>query len=113
MNVTDWKTRLDEMDHSKGTTNRMIQTAMKAEIMALRKALRKQTARAERASQRAKEWRAHANRFQKLAAERKEDDHERKRISAAPIQREPGGVRQEVGRDFQTRWAGGRSPFDV
>lgn len=36
-----------------------------------------------------------------------------KRISAAPVQREPRRVRQEVGRDFQTRWAGGRSPFDI
>lgn len=44
---------------------------------------------------------------------RKEIEHERKRIEPAPIQREPRRVRQEVGRDIQTRWAGGRSPFDV
>jgi hypothetical protein len=35
-----------------------------------------------------------------------------KRISAAPVQREPRRVRQKVGRDFQTRWSGGRNPFD-
>lgn len=44
---------------------------------------------------------------------RKEIEHERKRIKPAPVQREPRRVRQEVGRDIQTRWAGGRSPFDV
>ena len=35
-----WQARLEEMDHSKGTTNKMIQKAMLAEIMALRKLLR-------------------------------------------------------------------------
>lgn len=44
---------------------------------------------------------------------RKEIEDERKRIEPAPVQREPRGVRQEVGRDFQTRWVGGRSPFDI
>lgn len=44
---------------------------------------------------------------------RKEIKHERKRIEPSPIQREPRRVRQEVGRDFQTRWVGGRSPFDI
>lgn len=43
----------------------------------------------------------------------KEKKHERKRKRTAPIQREPGGVRQEVGRDIRTRWVGGRSPFDI
>ena len=50
---------------------------------------------------------------QRVRQIRKEIDHERKRISAAPIQREPRRVRPEVGRNFQTRWAGGRSPFDI
>lgn len=44
---------------------------------------------------------------------RKEMQHGRKRIKPAPVQREPKRVRPEVGRDFQTRWAGGRSPFDI
>lgn len=44
---------------------------------------------------------------------RKEIEDERKRKRAAPIQREPRRVRPEVGCDLQTRWAGGRSPFDV
>ena len=35
-----WQARLEEMNHSKGTTNKMIQKAMLAEIMALRKLLR-------------------------------------------------------------------------
>jgi protein-disulfide isomerase-like protein with CxxC motif len=43
----------------------------------------------------------------------KDQKHERKRIEPTPVQREPRRVRQEVGRDFQTRWAGGRSPFDI
>lgn len=50
---------------------------------------------------------------QRVRQIRKEIEHERKRIEPAPIQREPRRVRQEVGRDFQTRWSGGRSPFDV
>lgn len=41
----------------------------------------------------------------------KELNNERKRIEPTPIQREPTRVRQEVGRDIQTRWVGGRSPF--
>lgn len=50
---------------------------------------------------------------QRVRQIRKEMQDDRKRIKPAPVQREPRGVRQEVGRDFQTRWAGGRSPFDV
>ena len=66
--IPTWVQRLDAMDHSGGTTNRMIQHAMKAEIMALRKALREQTARAERNKEQAKTWRAAATRYQKKAA---------------------------------------------
>ena len=43
----------------------------------------------------------------------KEKKHERNRKRTAPIQRKPRGVRQEVGRDIRTQWAGGRSPFDI
>lgn len=35
-----WQARLEEMDHSKGTSHTMIQDAMLAEIMALRKMLK-------------------------------------------------------------------------
>ena len=44
---------------------------------------------------------------------RKELQDERKRIEPAPVQREPRRVRQEVGCDIRTRWAGGQNPFDV
>jgi hypothetical protein len=50
---------------------------------------------------------------QRVRQIRKEMQHGRKRIKPAPVQREPKRVRPEVGRDFQTRWAGGRSPFDI
>lgn len=36
MNRLPWKARLASMDHSKGTSNKMIQTAMLAEIKDLR-----------------------------------------------------------------------------
>ncbi len=85
-----YNARLMLMDHSKGTTNAMIQSAMKAEIMELRKLVRAQEkthakamaaqrralqsfirkVQAERddAKARAKTWREHATRYQKLAA---------------------------------------------
>lgn len=50
---------------------------------------------------------------QRVRQIRKEMQDGRKRKRATPVQREPRRVRQEVGRDFQTRWAGGRSPFDI
>ena len=50
---------------------------------------------------------------QRVRQIRKEMQDGRKRIKPTPVQREPKRVRQEVGRDFQTRWAGGRSPFDI
>lgn len=81
--------RLMLMDHSKGTTNAMIHSAMKAEIMELRKAVRAQekTMRSalnaqhrelsrlvkktqlerDDARARTKTWRDHAMRYQKLA----------------------------------------------
>lgn len=42
---------------------------------------------------------------------RKEMQDGRKRIKPAPVQREPRAVRKELRSDFQTQWAGGRSPF--
>jgi hypothetical protein len=73
MTVKTWQQRLDELDTSKGVSNVMRQNCMKAEILELRAALRRQTARAERASERAKTWRAHATRYQQqLAAKAKQ-----------------------------------------
>lgn len=90
--ILTYNARLMLMDHSKGTTNAMIQEAMKAEIMELRKVVRAQEktmrsalnaqhrelsrlvkkAELERddAKARAKTWRDHATRYQKLAATR-------------------------------------------
>lgn len=48
---------------------------------------------------------------QRVRQIRKEIEHERKRIKPTPIQCEPKRVRQEVGRNLQTRWVGGQSPF--
>lgn len=50
---------------------------------------------------------------QRVRQIRKEMEDGRKRKRTTPVQREPRRVRQEVGRDFQTRWVGGRSPFDI
>lgn len=68
MNVKTWQQRLDAMDTSKGVSNVMRQNCMKAEILALRAALRKETARAERNRESSKKWRAYATRYQQLAA---------------------------------------------
>ena len=48
---------------------------------------------------------------QRVRQIRREIDHERKGIEPAPIQREPRRVQPSLGRDFQTQWAGGQSPF--
>ena len=68
--IPTWQQRLDALDHSRGTSNAMIQKAMKAEILALRAALRHQTARAERNKESSKQWRAAATRYQTIAAQR-------------------------------------------
>ena len=48
---------------------------------------------------------------QRVRQIRKEVKHERKRIEPTPIQRKPRRVQQTLERNFQTQWAGGRSPF--
>lgn len=71
MNPKTWKEYLAAMDHSKGTSNAMIQAAMKKEIGALKRALREERQRVLRSREAAKTWRAAATRYQKLAAERR------------------------------------------
>jgi hypothetical protein len=68
--IKTWQQRLDELDTSKGVSNVMRQNCMKAEISALRKALREQAATIERNKEAAKRWRAAATRYQALAAQR-------------------------------------------
>lgn len=90
MTIKPWEERLDDLDTSKGVSNKMIQACMLAEIKELRKALRDQEAAfskamkaqhrvlttqikrqltlTQQAKQRATEWRAYAYRYQKLAA---------------------------------------------
>jgi rRNA-processing protein FCF1 len=68
--IPTWRQRLAEMDHSKGTSNIMIQSCMKKEIRALREALRKQTAKANRNKESSMKWRLVANRYQSLLAQR-------------------------------------------
>lgn len=85
--ILTYNARLMLMDHSKGTTNVMIQAAMKAEIMELRKTVRaheksmrsalnaqhrelsrlvkKTEMQRDDAKARANEWRAHAMKYQK------------------------------------------------
>lgn len=41
--IATWKKRLETLDHSKGTTNKMIQACMVAEIEQLRSALCRMT----------------------------------------------------------------------
>jgi len=58
------------MDTSKGVSNVMLQNCMKAEIKALRAALRTERAKTERSKESTKRWRAAATKYQKLAAQK-------------------------------------------
>lgn len=60
----NWKDYLAKMDHSKGTSNAMIQKAMKMEITLLKKQLRKQALTIKRNKEAATMWRAAATRYQ-------------------------------------------------
>lgn len=64
----NWKDHLAKMDHSKGTSNAMIQKAMKMEIADLKRTIREQASALQRTRLAADTWRAHATRYQKLAA---------------------------------------------
>lgn len=91
MTVKAWQLRINELDASKGVSNKMIQSCMQAEIVDLHKALkaqaevhvrlmkaqeRKLTTQIERqkklvqqAKERAKVWREHATRYQSIIGE--------------------------------------------
>lgn len=69
--IFTWRQRLDAMDHSKGTSNAMIQKAMKMEIADLKRALRKQALTIKRNKEAATMWRATATRYQKKLGEMK------------------------------------------
>lgn len=68
MKVKTWQARLDELDTSKGVSNVMRQNCMKAEILELRAALRRQVEKSERLKAASVRWRAAATKYQKLAA---------------------------------------------
>ena len=70
MKLKTWKDFLKEMDHTKGTSNAMIQKAMKMEIGVLKRALREERTRTQYNREAAKKWRLSANKYQKLAATR-------------------------------------------
>lgn len=63
-----WEDYLKDMDHSKGTSNVMIQKAMKMEISALKTYIRSQNRRIEYNKAATKMWREAAGRYQRLAA---------------------------------------------
>jgi hypothetical protein len=58
-----WKEHLAAMDHSKGTSSVMIQTAMKAEIKELRMAVTAHRNYAKKQSQIISKWRLTAGRY--------------------------------------------------
>lgn len=64
--IPTWQQRIDTLDHSKGTSNKMIQDCMLAEINALRKALRE--ARLDR-----DEWKTCAMRYRTSLMEKVND----------------------------------------
>ena len=67
----NWKDHLAQMDHSKGTSNAMIQKAMKMEISDLKRTLREQVLTIKRNKEAATMWRATATRYQKKLGEMK------------------------------------------
>lgn len=78
--IKRWEARIDEMDTSKGVSNKMIQAAMQAEIKDLRAHIRELTrdirrpvnrakAAARKAQARTREWRSVATRYQKELAQ--------------------------------------------
>lgn len=68
MKVKTWQQRLDDLDTSKGVSNVMRQNCMKAEILELRRALRKQIEKSTRLKEASVRWRAAATKYQKLSA---------------------------------------------
>lgn len=66
-----WQDHLANMDHSKGTTNAMIQKAMKLEISDLKRIVRGQVLTIKRNKDAAAMWRATATRYQKKLGEMK------------------------------------------
>lgn len=65
-----WQDHLAKMDHSKGTSNAMIQKAMKMEIADLKRKLREQLRTIKYNKAAAVRWQAAATKYQKLAASR-------------------------------------------
>ncbi len=115
--IKPWRERLD-WNAERSPSNTQIKAAMQAEINELRAVLKRSDAAVakeqDRADRRIKAAAARATQWRNIAyATQKELNNERKRISATPVQREPRRVRPEVGCDLQTRWFGGRSPFDI
>lgn len=75
MIVEPWEARIDEMDTTKGVSNKMIQAAMRAEIKELRalasditRPVRRAKDAAKRAQAKTREWRSVATRYQKELA---------------------------------------------
>lgn len=68
MTIAKWEDRLNAMDTSKGVSNKMIQTAMRAEIRELRVAMATANRKLKIVRARAIEWRTHARRYQRVIA---------------------------------------------
>lgn len=69
--IPKWNTRLDAMDHTKGTTDKMRKAAMRAEIADLRRVVAAHARVLGKVRASRDEWRADAMRYQKrLAAKR-------------------------------------------
>lgn len=70
--IERWEDRLAKMDHSKGTSNKMVQEAMKAEIKELRRFASRAESRLTQSKQRTSEWRRIATVYQARLAQQVE-----------------------------------------
>lgn len=67
--IERWEDRLAKMDHSKGTSNKMRQDAMLAEIKELRRFVSQADKRITQSKHKTREWRQIATRYQTRLAE--------------------------------------------
>lgn len=70
--IERWEDRLAKMDHSKGTSNKMVQEAMKAEIKELRRFASKAEPRLTQAKRMTSKWRRIATVYQARLAQQVE-----------------------------------------
>ena len=73
--IERWEDRLAKMDHSKGTSNKMVQEAMQAEIKELRRFVSQAESRLTQSKRKTREWRGIATAYQTRLAQQVSKTH--------------------------------------